>query len=61
MREIGIHAVRDKKKLPSAMDSDAGEACGGKVEVIYESARRKCEDHEDEERENVKEPLVAVQ
>jgi hypothetical protein len=48
MREIGIHAVRDKKKLPSAMDSDAGEACGGKVEVIYESARRKCEDHEDD-------------
>ena len=56
MREIGIHAVRDKKKLPSATDSDAGEACGGKVE-----ARRKREDHEDEERENVKEPLVAVQ
>jgi hypothetical protein len=34
MREIGIHAVRDKKKLPSAMDSDAGEACGGKIEVM---------------------------
>jgi hypothetical protein len=48
MREIGIHAVRDKKKLPSAMDSDVGETCGGGVEQdgSHESARRKREDHE---------------
>ena len=57
MREIGFHAVR-----PSAMDSDAREACGGGVEQdgSHESGRKRGH-HEDVEHENVNEPLVAVQ
>jgi len=45
--------------LPLAMGSDAGEACGGvEQDGSHESARRKREDHEDEERENINKPLL---